>query len=565
MDDVDAVQAQIARNMLQSGDWVTARLDGITYLEKSPLIYWVMASSFAFFGVHDWAARLPLALIVVALCWITFRFGRWAFGSDAGLYAGLVLSTSVGLFLFTRILIPDAAVTLTIALAMWSFLRTLDEEEPHPKVWAALLAASLGTGLLLKGLISIVFPLGAGAIYLLATRQLFSLGTWKRLRAISGLLILLVIAAPWHILATIRNPPYFDLTMHSGPGEYRGFLWFYFINEHVLRFLNLRYPRDYNTVPRLWFWLFHLIWLFPWSFYLPAVARLKFRPLDRAGRARLLALCWIGFVMVFFTFSTTQEYYSMPIYPALALLLGSAMAEGGAWVKRGTLALAGVAVVALLVVAGLLYAVRGVAANGEFSSALAPHPELYTLSMGHIGDLTLRSLAYLRLPLMMAAIAFLMGAAGTWLWKNRAPRAFFAVAVMMVIFFHAARLAMVTFDPYLGSKPLADALMAGPPGELIEANAYYSFSSVFFYTNRHALLLNGRINNLEYGSFAPNAPRMFIDDAEFRRLWSSDSRYYLLVYGEELERLKRIIGQPALHIVKESGGNYLVSNRETAK
>ena len=78
MDDVDAVQAQIARNMLQSGDWVTARLDGIAYLEKSPLIYWVMASSFAVFGVHDWAARLPLAIIVVALCWITARFGRWA-------------------------------------------------------------------------------------------------------------------------------------------------------------------------------------------------------------------------------------------------------------------------------------------------------------------------------------------------------------------------------------------------------------------------------------------------------------------------------------------------------
>src|SRR5207302_4083043 len=147
----------------------------------------------------------------------------------------------------------------------------------------------------------------------------------------SGLLILMAIAAPWHILATIRNPPYFDFTMHSGPGEYRGFLWFYFINEHVLRFLNLRYPRDYNTVPRIWFWFFHLIWFFPWSFYLPAVMRLNFRPVNRAGRARLLALSWIGLVMVFFTFSTTQEYYSMPIYPALALLLGSAMAEEGAW------------------------------------------------------------------------------------------------------------------------------------------------------------------------------------------------------------------------------------------
>src|SRR6266704_2922564 len=103
MDDVDAVQAQIARNMLQSGDWVTARLDGIRYLEKSPLKYWMMATSFEIFGVKDWAARLPLALSVIALCWLTAKFGAWAFGRKAGFYAGLCLATCVGLFLFTRI------------------------------------------------------------------------------------------------------------------------------------------------------------------------------------------------------------------------------------------------------------------------------------------------------------------------------------------------------------------------------------------------------------------------------------------------------------------------------
>ena len=147
----------------------------------------------------------------------------------------------------------------------------------------------------------------------------------------TGALIFLAIAAPWHILATLRMPPYLNFTMHSGPGEYHGFFWFYFINEHVLRFLNLRYPRDYNTVPRLAFWGLHLLWLFPWSVYFPAVARLHFKPVDRAGRTRLLALCWAGFLLVFFTFSTTQEYYSMPIYPALALLLGCAMATEDSW------------------------------------------------------------------------------------------------------------------------------------------------------------------------------------------------------------------------------------------
>ena len=270
-----------------------------------------------------------MALSAIALAWLTAAFGAWAFGRRAGFYAGLVMGTSVGLFLFTRVLLPDVMLTASIALVMWAFLRVLDDEEPHPRLWAALLAAGLGLGLLLKSLIGVVFPLAAIFIYLAFTRQLFSLAVWKRLRPFSGLAILLLIAAPWHILATIRNPPYFSFTMKSIPGEYHGFFWFFFINEQLLRFLNLRYPRDYDTVPRLYFWLLNLVWLFPWSVYFPATLKLSYRPTDRAGKARLLALCWIGFVLLFFTFSTTQEYYSMPCYPAMALLLGSAIAAGG--------------------------------------------------------------------------------------------------------------------------------------------------------------------------------------------------------------------------------------------
>ena len=111
MDDVDAVQAQIARNMLTSGDWVTARIDGIAYLEKAPLIYWLMAISFKIFGPYDWAARIPVVLAALALAWLTAAFGIWAFGKRAGFYAGLCIATCVGLFLFTRILIPDVMVT----------------------------------------------------------------------------------------------------------------------------------------------------------------------------------------------------------------------------------------------------------------------------------------------------------------------------------------------------------------------------------------------------------------------------------------------------------------------
>ena len=559
MDDVDAVQAQIARNMLTSGDWVTARLDGVVYLEKSPLVYWAMAESYKFFGVHDWAARIPIALSAIALAVLTAAFGMWAFGKQAGFYAGVCMGTCVGLWLFTRILIPDVMLTFCVTLAMWAFLRAIDEQDPHPRGWAALLAASLGIGLLLKSLIAVVFPIAAALIYLGLTRQMFSARTWKRLHPFTGALIVLAIAAPWHILATLRNPPYFSFTMHSGPGEWHGFLWFFFINEQLLRFLNLRYPRDYNTVPRLYFWLFHLAWLFPWSVYFPAVAKLSFKPIDRAGKTRLLALCWTGFMLVFFTFSTTQEYYSMPCYPALALLLGSAMAAGGAWAKRGTRALALIAACAAIAVFALIFLVRNTPAPGDISAALGHHPGAYTLSLGHMEDLTIQSFAYLRLPLFVAGIAFLIGMLGSIRWTGQ--KAFLAAALMMVIFFQAARLALVDFDPFMSTRPLAETLLRSPQGELITEGHYYPFSSVFFYTNRGGLLLNGRKNNLEYGSNAPGVPNVFIDDSEFKSRWLQPNRCYFLINQSDRARFEELLGPSNLNVVAASGGKVLLTNQ----
>jgi len=562
MDDSDAVLAQAARTMMETGDWVIPRLDGVAYLEKPPLYYWPMILSYKLFGVHDWAARIPFALCAMGLAWLTAAMGVWAFGKRAGFYAGLCMATCIGLFLFTRILIPDVMLTFTVALAFWALLRALDEEERHPRLWAAVFAASLGTGLLIKSLVGVLFPLASGIIYLLLTHQLFSARTWRRLHPFSGALIALLIAAPWHILAAIRNPPYFYFGLHSAPGQYHGFLWFFFINEQLLRFLNLRYPRDYDTVPRLYFWLFHLLWLFPWSVYFIAIAKLSFRPIYRAGRMRLMALCWIGFLLIFFTFSTTQEYYSMPCYPALALLLGSAMAAGGNWIRRGTYVLCGVAATAAIVTLTLFFLVRHVPAPGDISSALSQHPSAYKLSLGHMEDLTIESFAYLRVPLLIAAGAFLVGAVGAF--RSAGLRAFLSAALMMVLFFHAARLAMVVFDPYLSSRPLAEALLRAPEGKLISGKAYYTFSSIFFYTNRTALILNGRFNNLEYGSYAPGAPSVFIEDAQFKELWLQPERYYLVALDSGVPALENLVGRDRLSVVASSGGKSLLTNHPLA-
>ena len=563
MDDVDAVQAQIARTMLDSGDWVTARLDGVKYLEKSPLIYWMMAASYAVFGVHDWSARIPVALSSVFLAWLVFKMGMWAFSARVGLYSGLVVGSCMGLFLFTRIQIPDVTLTATIALAMWSFLRALDEGERNPRNWAWLMCAAMAAGLLLKGLIALLFPLAAGFLYLLFTRQLFVKRTWQRLRPITGTLIALAIAAPWHILATLQNPPYFDFTFRAEPkpfssADYRGFFWFYFMNEHVLRFLNRRWPIDYNTVPRALFWIFHLLWLFPWSMFIGGLFTLSFKPDTRAGRMRLLCLCWIGFVLVFFTFSTTQEYYSMPCYPAFALLLGCAMADWSGPARYGRWALVALTGLAAAAIAGILIYVRNLPAAGDISSALTSNPDAYTLSLGHMEDLTLDSFAYLRLPLVIAGVAFLIGLFAAIRWTG--AKLHLGLAAMMVVFFHAARIAMITFDPYLGSKPLSDAILAAPPGELIIDDQYYAFSSVFFHTNRRALLLNGRVNNLEYGSYSPGAPEVFIDDFQFSLRWASGQRYYLCVEQPRVSAIEKLVGRQSMYLIKANGGKFVFSN-----
>ncbi len=572
MDDVDAAQAQIARTMLETGDWITPRLNGVAYLEKPPLKYWLIALSFAVFGVHDWAARLPIGLGAVALCWLTLRIGAWAFGGRAGFYAGLILATSIGLFLFTRILIADVLLTLSIALSLWAFLRALDPQEARPKHWSATLGVSLAAGFLFKGFIGLVFPLAAMTLYILVTGQWRQASLWQRLNPATTGAIVLSISLPWFVAATVRNPPWFDFALTSEPGKYRGFFWFFVFNEHVLRFLGRRYPHDYNTVPRLWFWLAHLVWFFPWSLFLPGVARLRLtrHPADRAERLTLLAALWIGFVLVFFSFSTTQEYYSLPIYPAVAVLLGAALTHNGRFQSVARWATSVIAGLAALAAGALLIVNWNTPTPGDIAQALAKSDDVYaayTLSLGHLGDLTVRSFAYLRLPLALAVLALLIGAVGIHLAGKRPV--WIAVTAMLTLLLIAARIALAAFDPYLGSHPLAQALVAAQqthPGRVVVDNQYYAFSSVFFYANlKGALLLNGRVTNLEYGSYAPGAPNVFVDDTQFVTLWQAPVRTYLLVKDVHLPRIEQLVGAAGMYPVAAAGGKFLLCNQPTVQ
>jgi hypothetical protein len=201
-------------------------------------------------------------------------------------------------------------------------------------------------------------------------------------------------------------------------------------------------------------------------------------------------------------------------------------------------------------------------APGDISAALSSHPGAYKLSLGHMEDLTIVSFAYLRVPLGMAALACLIGATGTF--RAIGQRAFLAVTLMAVLFFQAARSAMAAFDPFLSSRPLAEAMLRSPEGKLIVDHHYYWFSSVLFYTNaentRGVLLLNGRFFNLVYGSYAPGAPNVFIDDQQWKKLWLGPERYYLVIKQEAAERLRQLVDPRLLTVVAQSGGKLLLTN-----
>jgi hypothetical protein len=235
------------------------------------------------------------------------------------------------------------------------------------------------------------------------------------------------------------------------------------------------------------------------------------------------------------------------------------MSEGSSWIRRGAKVVAALATLALVAIGLILANVWDLPTPGDISNALTQNPGLYTLSLGHMGDLTLASFAYLREPLLLAGLAFLVGAAAAWRWRGWITQA--GLAIMMVLFLNAARIAMVTFDPYLSTQPLAETLKDAPPGTVILGDQYYVFSSVFYYADlKDALLLNGRYQNLEYGSYAPGAPNVFLSDTQLPPLWKSAQRVYLLLEGPKVLGIEKLLGKDSLHLMQSSGGKYLFTN-----
>ena len=639
LDDADSVHAEVAREMLLRHDWTTLHANGIRYLEKAPLLYWSMAASMKLFGVHTAAARLPLALTVLALALALESFARRAFASArAGLYAALILISSFGIFIFTRITIPDAMVCLWLTLALYAYWLTEQSDQPQdrvPHLRDGLIVAKVGSSgkrtlsalrllcyafaaccalnVLTKGLIGIVFPIAIVLAHLLLTRGLRgALQRLRQLHPLTSLLVFLAIAAPWHILIGLANPTHGhpgDLTFIHGhwsvpeptQNNVHGWFWFYFVNEHLLRYLNLRVPRDYDTVPLALFWGLLLIWLMPWSAFLfKAIAQIEWRAaiascpafanlswiqrrlghpdetpsLTPHEHTLILLGIWAAIPMLFFSLSTRQEYYVLPALPALILLIAAWLteeaAEAEAFTVPNPLVVAGQRIsVALLVLGSIAALAAGFfilhaqppSPNTDLATLLKQNPGDYALSFGHLLDLNVQAMGAFRNPLIITAVALFGGTLANWLLRrNYKPHtANLWLAAATFAFLLAAHLGLQIFSPVLTSKQLADAIAPElkPDGLIVIHGEYESASTLGFYLHRNDLhILDGRSSNLWYGSFFPDAPPIFEDSVSLSLKWSGPQRIFLWT---EPEHVPALPGKT--YFIAQSGGKEILSNQ----
>jgi 4-amino-4-deoxy-L-arabinose transferase-like glycosyltransferase len=619
LDDADSVHAEVAREMLVRHDLVTLYANGIRYLEKAPLYYWSIAASFKLFGISTAASRIPLALGVLLLALTLESFARRAFCSDrAGLYAGLITLSSFGIFIFSRINIPDVLVCCWLTLALFAFWRT--EAGPQPSrhlCW--LFAAACALNLLTKGLIGIVFPVGIVLITLLATRGLTS--SWQRItqfHPLSSTAVFLAIGVPWHLLAAAANPTQGhpgNLTFSGGhfsvplptDGNVHGWAWFYFVNEQVLRYLNLRVPRDYDTDP-LWLFLgLILVWLMPWSAWLPQAfaralplrsapfrQRLVSHTLTPAERTNLFLILWTLLPLAFFSLSTRQEYYVLPSLPPVILLISRVLATNlgapglasEAWVGPAKLRVphpsqshrdgwaAAKPTALFLLLCGLAAAAISLyfllhsqppAPNTDLSTLLTQNPADYALSFGHFLDLNARALGMFRICFYLILISVTGGTLAHFLLvrRARAHTATLTLAAASFVFLYAAWTALRIFAPTLTSEQLARAIAPQlKPTDLLAIHGEYEAGSTLgFYLRRNDLhIVEGRSSNLWYGSFFPDAPKIFETRDSIAARWQGPQRIFLWQDTNDHDRPPLALPAP-VYVIADSGGKQILSNQ----
>ena len=549
LDDGNALYTHVAQQMVLRGDWVTPYANGVRFLDKPPLMFWLMAASYRLFGFNEWAARLPTMLAVFGTAWLLWRIGVAGAGPLAGFFAGLIFILSAGTLFFTLEAFPDIFLVFFLTLAMYSvalFYLYRRDNGWHVVGFSAALAGAV----LSKSLIGLVFPIAAVALFLLVSRE------WPRIRAkylIVALIVFVTIAVPWHLLVAIRNP---------------GFISHHFLNEQVMRFLDRRYPVDYGTLPVPIFWALVVVLFLPWSAFLPLTWRLWRIPGGRNDAAAVvvrLAWCWAAVIIAFFTVSSRLEHYSFPALPPLALAVGVALSPSvyeprSKAVRRAFAVLAGLGLLAGAFAIALLVWWRTAGKEILAGTALLSREHAYTNLFSPLFDMTPATRGRLVGPFVAALVAFALGTVSAW-WLNRGGRRVLAVlslASMMIAFSFLALDSLHLCEGLLSSKAFGVALrqIARPGQKVVVVGDFESANSINFYAPVQIVLYDGAAASLAQGLRYSDAPRMILSRADLDRLWQGGERAFLLVRRTRVAEL----GLSPAHFILDDAGRVLISN-----
>lgn len=549
----EAVYGEIGREMAASGRWAVPRLDGIAYLEKPPLLDWLNAAAISLLGPTALAARLATALAAVLGVAAVAGIGNDLWGRRAGLAAGAVLGTSFGYFVFGRMAMPEMLFLVLLAWSFRGFARLLLDEAP-PR-WAAPVAyAGMAGATLSKGLIGIVFPILVVGGYVLVA------GEWRRVGRLAlgrGAGLFLALAAPWHALMAMRFP---------------GFLGFYFLNEHVARFLGRRALQNFVSLPVGTYLALTLVWFAPWCLFLPAALRRLwpgFRPLAREDRGMLFVLVWAACIVGFFVVSASRlEYYGLPALPALALVVGrlwdreaGSAGQGGARLRATWLAL--VAFSLALVPAAWLFPRLE---HGRFYNLFPEHAQTANAAVGGATALELYRVPGFEalVPLLETVVGLVVAASAiaAWFWFRRRPGlAFGCLAAAMAVGLFTVERGFGIFEPYGSVVEIAALARSelGAGGSLVLEGRYERHAGLSYYTGRRVELYRGDEGVLAFGRRFGNSDGRFLSEEGFARLWLGPGR--VLVVSDDPNcwtRLKTMA--PSSELLARTGGNWLIAN-----
>ena len=590
LDDGDALYSGVAQNMAATGDWVTPYVNGVRFLDKPPMLYWLTAASFRVFGVTEFAARLPAACAVAGIALLLFFLGRMAGGPLAGFTAGSAFAFCAGTFLFTLMAFPDIFFVFFLTLAVTAFYVWYRNEQ-NPVFPALLFYAALAGAVLSKGLIGLVFPGAVAVLFLLWSRNFSRL---RHFHIVKGTLLFFLLAAPWHILAAVRNP---------------GFLWYYFVNEQFLRFMGKRLPLDYESISLPIFWILVLAWLFPWSAFLPALRHVWRGSGSEGGAAGCdvarICFCWAFIVFVFFSVSSRIEHYSMPIFPPLAILVGVALSVEGLATKRAEktaaparkfnevstaspslrapcihacfrrlatksheisgpgfafLGILGSLAMLMLITGGLLLAFGVFGDIGQSQDPDSARLQAYKYYFAPLFEMPPDIVARLKTPLMGTLTAIAMGFMGAWFFARRGRRiaAVLAVNLTMAGFCFFTWQSLGICEGFISSRQFGQKLneLYRPGDAAVVLGDYETANSVNFYAPVPLYVYNGSAALLTQGMSYPDAPQMLLTSTSFSKMWEGNSRVFLLVPEDRLPGLEL---QPVWPVMR-SNGRVLVSN-----